>query len=118
MEPKQLGYIPLIVSYCADLEKIIGKASEVIKSLMIYMADLCIEFTNYHGKFPVPTDHNFLVSSMLNVFDCSVAEWRLEDAKLPKEHEEMCINAVVFAHIWSVGAALDETTRPKFDKFF
>jgi dynein heavy chain len=117
MEPKQLGHQPLIVSYCSDLERIVGKSSEIIKSLMLYLADLCINFTNYHGKFPVPTDPNFLIKSMLNIFDCYVNEWKAEDAKLPKEHEDMCINAVVFAHIWSIGVALDETSRPKFDKF-
>jgi len=29
----------------------------------------------------------------------------------------MCVNAVLFSVIWSIGAALDETTRPKFDTF-
>jgi dynein heavy chain len=28
------------------------------------------------------------------------------------------MHAVLFAHIWSIGVALDETTRPKFDVFF
>ena len=118
MEPKQLGYTPLIVSYCNALEPVIGKTFETIKALMTYFSDLCVNFTNLQGKFPVPTDPNFLVNSMLNVFNCYVNDWRQEDVKLPKEHEDMCINAVVFAHIWSIGVALDETTRPKFDKFF
>ena len=29
----------------------------------------------------------------------------------------MCINAVLFSVLWSIGAALDESTRPKFDTF-
>ena len=85
---------------------------------MNYMSDACIAFTNFNGKFPVPTDPNYLVNSMLNVFDCYVGHLKLEDAKIPKEIEEMCMHAVVFAHIWSIGVALDETTRPKFDLFF
>ena len=85
---------------------------------MHYLSDTCIAFTNFKGKFPVPTDPNFLVNSMINVFDCYIADWKLEDSKIPREAEEMCINAVVFAHIWSIGVALDETTRPKFDTFF
>jgi len=118
MEPKQLGYAPLITSYCADLEPLIGKAAETVKQLMTYLSELCIAYTALHGKFPVPTDPNFLVQSMLNIFNCYVNDWREEDAKLPKEHEDICINAVVFAHIWSIGVALDEFTRPSFDKFF
>ncbi len=29
----------------------------------------------------------------------------------------MCINAILFSVLWSIGAALDESTRPKFDTF-
>jgi hypothetical protein len=118
LEPKQLGHTPLILSYCADLEKFIGKPAETIRNLMIYIADTSIAFTAIHGKFPVPTDPNFLINSMLNMFDCFVRDWKLEDAKLPRECEEICINAMIFAFVWSVGASLDETTRPKFDVFY
>ena len=76
LEPKQLGHQPLILSYCNDLEKYFGKTAEVIKSLMLYVADVCIEYTNIHGKFPVPTDPNYLVNSMLNMFDCYIKEWK------------------------------------------
>jgi hypothetical protein len=113
-----LGHTVLITSYCYDLEKYLGKVAENIKSLMNHMADACIAFTSLYGKFPVPTDPNFLVAAMLNVFDCFVRDFKLEDAKLPRELEEMCINAVVFSHIWSVGIGLDEHTRPKFDIFY
>lgn len=86
---------------------------------MHYLSDTCIAFTNIAGKFPVPTDPNFLINSMLNIFDSYICDWKLEETpKIPREAEEMCINIVVFAHIWSIGCALDETTRPKFDKFF
>ena len=76
LEPKQLGHTPLITSYCADLEKCIGKVAENIRGLMYYIADASIEFTNFHGKFPVPSDPNHLVNSMLNMFDCYVKEWK------------------------------------------
>lgn len=108
----------LITSYCFELEKIIGKVAETVRTYMNYLSDICIAFTNLQGKFPVPTDPNFLIQSMLNIFNCFVNDWRQEDVKLPKELEEICINAVVFAQIWSIGVALDETTRPKFDKFY
>jgi hypothetical protein len=85
---------------------------------MHYFSDASVAYTNMVGKFPVPTDPNFLINSMLNVFDCYISDWKVEDAKVPREAEEMCLSAVVFAHIWSIGVALDETTRPKYDKFF
>jgi dynein heavy chain, axonemal len=87
---------------------------------MHYLSDCCIAFTNMKGKFPVPTDPNFLVNSMLNMFECYIKDWRSDEVavKIPKEAEEMCTHAVIFAHIWSIGVALDEFTRPKFDLFF
>lgn len=120
MEPQQLGHTPLITSYCNDLEKFLGKTAETVRTLMHYLSDCCIEFTNTRGKFPVPTDPNFLINSMLNMFECYVKDWRSDEVsvKIPKEAEEMVIHSVIFAHIWSIGVALDETTRPKFDLFF
>jgi dynein heavy chain, axonemal len=120
MEPKQLGYSPLITSYCNNLEKLIGKISETVRGFMHYLSDCCIEYTNKVGKFPVPTDPNFLVNSMLNMFECYVKDWRSTEVavKIPKEADEMLQHAVLFAHIWSIGVALDEFTRPKFDVFF
>ena len=52
------------------------KIAETMKTLMMYIADASIEFTNKFGKFPVPTDPNFLIYSMLNMFDCFVREWK------------------------------------------
>lgn len=87
---------------------------------MHYLSDACFAFTNICGKFPVPTDPNFLANSMLNMFECYVKDWRSDEVavKIPKEAEEMCTHAVIYAHIWSIGVALEETTRPKFDAFF
>jgi dynein heavy chain len=120
MEPKQLGHSPLITSYCNDLEKFLGKTAETIRQYMHYLSDVCVEFTNFQGKFPVPTDPNFLVNSMINMFECYVKDWRSDEVavKIPKEAEEMCMHAVIFAHLWSIGVALDESSRPKFDLFF
>lgn len=120
MEPHQLGHSVIINSYCDGIEKYLGKLAETIRSLMHHISDTCIAFTFRYGKFPVPMDPNFLVHAMCNLFDCFVSDWKQDEvaAKIPKEVDEMCYNAVVFAHIWSIGCALDETTRPKFDTFF
>lgn len=120
MEPRQLGHTPLITSYCNTLDKMLGKIADTVRSYMHYLSDACIAFTNMQGKFPVPTDPNFLAYSMTNMFECYVKDWRSDEVavKIPKEAEDICMHAVLFAHIWSIGVALDETTRPKFDVFF
>jgi dynein heavy chain len=120
MEPRQLGHTPLITSYCNTLDKMLGKIADTVRTYMHYLSDACIAFTNMQGKFPVPTDPNFLAYSMTNMFECYVKDWRSDEVavKIPKEAEDICMHAVLFAHIWSIGVALDETTRPKFDVFF
>lgn len=54
---------------------------------------------------------------MLNIFDSFINDYRGEDAKLPKEFEEMVPNFMLFALIWSFGGGMDEKARPKFDTF-
>ena len=120
LEPNQLGHTPIIDSYCNALEHLLGKTAEIVRSNMHYLSDLCVTFTNMQGKFPVPTDPNFLASSMLNMFECYVSEFRGGEVavKIPNNIDEIVMHAVLFAHIWSIGVALDETTRPRFDTFF
>ena len=111
LEPQQLGYTPLITSYCADLETFLPpKLVDQIMQLMYYMADCCISFVNKYGKYPVPSAPNYLVNSMTNVFECYAKEFRGEDVKLPKikELEDIMFNVTIFAFIWSIGAGLSE----------
>ena len=81
----------MITSYCNDLDKFLGKTAETMRGYMHYLSDLCIAFTNVNGKFPVPTDPNFLINSMINMFECYVKDWRSQEVtvKIPKEAEEM-----------------------------
>jgi dynein heavy chain len=55
---------------------------------------------------------------MMSMFDSVLMrEYKIEDAKLPKEFDEMVPNVMLFAIIWSFGGALDDTVRDKFDNF-
>jgi hypothetical protein len=67
------------------------KIVDTIRTQMHYLSDISIEFTQKFGKFPVPTDPNFLVNSMLNMFECYVKDWRSTEVavKIPKEADEM-----------------------------
>jgi len=77
-----------------------------------------MEFVRLNCKFPVPTGTNFLVNNVLTVFDTFVREYQGEEAKqIPTNIEDILMNAVVFSAIWGVGGQIEETTRPKFDKF-
>ncbi len=79
---------------------------------MLHMSRATIDFAFNQGKFPLPCDPNNLIMSMTRLFDCYISDYKKEGAKLPSEIEEICLNAIMFAYIWAVGGALDETSRP------
>lgn len=61
---------------------------------MHWFTGVCIEFTSAKGKMPVPSDPNFIVNAMLNLFECFIKEYRAppgEDpaVKPPKEIDEI-----------------------------
>jgi dynein heavy chain len=105
MEPQQLGYIPLILSYCNNLATVLElKLVDKIKNSLIYLSDLSMEYVRINCKFPVPTGPNFLVSNLLTIFDTFVLEFFGEEAKpVPGNIDEICMNSIVFAAIWGIG---------------
>lgn len=123
MEPKILGFKPLIDSYCDSLTELMPKLAPTLREWMHWFAGVSICFVMEYGKFPVATDANFLINSMLNLFECNVKQYRPEAGeevnpnKLPKEIDEIVNQALLFAVIWSLGGALDEHSRPKFNEF-
>jgi len=86
---------------------------------MTYVCELAMEFTRIQCKFPVVTGPNFLVHNFLRIFDHFLVDWKSEESKgAPGNADDICFNAIVFAGIWGIGCQIEETTRPKFDKFF
>ena len=39
---------------------------------MHWFAGICVAFTAVNGKMPVPSDPNFVINAMLNLFECYV----------------------------------------------
>lgn len=57
------------------------------------------------------------VKNMLEVLGTFLIEFQDDNIKLPKEIDEILGNAILFSCVWSVGAALDESCRKKFNEF-
>lgn len=58
------------------------------------------------------------VNSYLRIFGTYIKSYHEEESKVPKEIEDVLTNLTVFCCIWSIGAALEETTRKKFSDFY
>jgi hypothetical protein len=84
---------------------------------MHYFCNLTTEFCRTQCSFPVKTGANFWTHNYLNIFDLFVCQYNSEEAVVPNNIEELCMNALVFAAIWGIGGQIDETSRGKYDTY-
>lgn len=122
LEPRQLGFEPLIQSYIQELstyleEKVVNKISKI----MFYLCHLTMEFVRTNCTQSVPTGSNFMVHNILQIFDLFVLDYKKRDGhetlEIPGNIEEICMNAIIFSAIWGVGGQLNEHTRPAFNEY-
>ena len=116
LEPHELGHNVLIASYATEITSFLDeKLVQKLEPLMHYLADVTVEYIYRKCQFPVPTGPNFVIDNMLKVFDTFVRPWKPVDedepSGVPGNAEEVCLNALVFACTWGIGAQIDETTR-------
>ena len=117
LEPSRLGYDVLIFSYCNTLKELFDHHWEMLFNHFTWFIDLVSLYLDDHWFFPSPTDKMFLVDSTLKIFDSLIAEYKKEDAKIPKELDEILPNLLYFSLIWGMGGPLHEKERPGFEKF-
>lgn len=55
-----------------------------------------------------------LVASCLKYFKTYTKEYAEENVKVPKDIEEILTSTALFCVVWSIGAALEETSRLSF----
>jgi dynein heavy chain len=124
LEPRQLGFEPLIQSYVQSLagfldEKVVNKVSKI----MMYFCTLTMEYVRVNCTQAVPTGSNFMVHNFLHIFDLYVMEYNHPEGPGPEDHEvpgnieDICMNAIIFAAIWGIGGQLDEHTRGNYDEY-
>ena len=61
-----------------------------------------------------------MTATFLKIFHTFIDEFLEHDnekAKIPKEIDEILLNYIVFAVIWSFGGCLEESSRKKFHLF-
>jgi hypothetical protein len=94
----------LIQSYINHLGTYIDeKVVKKVEKQMHYFCNVTTEFCRTQCKFAVPTGSNFWTHNYLNIFDIFVQQYSLEDAQVPSNIEEICMNALMFAAIWGIG---------------
>lgn len=126
MEPVAMGWQPLFKSWCAlrlptgiqskppMVELVEGMASWLIPPVLSFLRKECTE--------PAPTSDINLVRSLTNIYESLIYdEVGATDEALEKlsERDLTCRleNFFLFSLVWSIGAAVDTKSRPKFDAF-
>ena len=117
LEPSGLGFDVLIHSYCNEIKPLFEDQHDTLFKMFTWFADLVTLYITTHWNYPSPTDKNFLIDSVLKIFDSLIAEYKGEDAKVPKEIDDLLPNLVIFSFVWGVGGPLHEDARPGYEKF-
>lgn len=117
LEPDLLEHCSFIKSYIQRQSAIFDKNSDAIETLLNWFTSTGIAYLLRKGKLPVPQHTNYIVDSFLNILDSYLLPLRGEDAKIPKDLMDIIPNYFLFAMIWSIGASLEENSRPGFSEF-
>lgn len=108
-------------SYINDLPQTVGKKQrDLLNKLFFTYCQPCLDFLRRnHLKEHSPTSNANLIRSLTNLIDCQLDEFLNEKvANLASEDFKngWIEGSFFFALTWSVGAAIDDPGRTKFDK--
>ena len=124
LESGQLGHSVYIASYMTELNKMIDeKVTSELGKYFHLLVDLSWEFCRLNGQFPCAGQPAFLVNHMIRIIECYLQPYKPkftddeEEINIPGDIKDKLLNALIYAAIWGIGGALDETTRCKYDAF-
>jgi len=58
-----------------------------------------------------------VTKTLITIFRYYVQSFEEEGVKVPKDIEDIISNSILMSIIWSIGAILEEPSRPKFHLF-
>jgi dynein heavy chain len=117
LEPVQLGWRPLRDSWLDALpEAFIPALKELILLLFETFVDPLLEFVQRHCTFLMPVDDLMLVNNLLRYF-LAITAVPFSTEKNAKVLDGWTRGAFLFSVVWSIGAALNNAGRTKFDEY-
>lgn len=127
-EASQLGWTPLVHSWCNTIPDGLRPYVPRIKSLFEYVVPLCIEFIQKNGEQTLKMTYHWMVSSLLRLYESCLlsADITPENANggtsPSKSNSQGTINIVdclfIFSVAWSLGGSLNPEGRERFNDFF
>lgn len=123
MEPNQLGWRPLLVSWLATLPAAIEETQrQLLTELFDWMLDPVLWYLRRTCRSPVPTTDIMLARGVMRLIEAHCDSWcdTPEQPKKPPDPKKGCDilqNLFIFALTWGCGATVDHEGRHKFDAF-
>ncbi|KAL3142803.1 hypothetical protein ABBQ38_003102 [Trebouxia sp. C0009 RCD-2024] len=116
LEPHQLGWKPLLVSWLATLPQMLGELMLThIRQLFESVLPSCLRFVRKTVKEIQPSLDTNLAQSCMLLFSSLLDEFRPSGA----EEAPLWVESLfVFSVVWSLGATGDTEGREAFDTFF
>jgi len=129
LEPHQLGWRPLLVSWIAQLPSLLGpKAKKHIEALFDWLMPVCLRFVKKETKEQTPTEDSNLAQSAMRLMQSLMSDEFVAKgeeagpppgAKMDETQKQMLLESLfLFSMVWSVGCTSDGAGRAKFDAFF
>lgn len=137
VEPSSIGFWPLITSWEQKLvDNYLGiqEAFPMIKAMLKWLVDPCVDFIRKHCKELIATSPINLVNSFLNMFESQLDEFKAAPVKarrpsLIDAEQDLIIVPTgddldvwiqclfCMSLVWSVGATVDQDGRVRFNEF-
>jgi len=129
LEPHQLGWRPLLLSWLAQLPSILGpKAKKHLEALFDWLMPVCLRYVKKETKEQTPTEDSALAQAAMRLIQALLADDFVSKgeeagpppgAKMDETAKQMQVESFfLFAMVWSVGCTSDGAGRAKFDAFF
>lgn len=114
MEQVHVGMLSLVRTWSqVSLKQIAGlKNSKIIATTMEASLEVAMDFIRIECREKVPSTNNQLTQSLLNLFFAKLNSEN--EPKLLAQDLELMTALMVWCFVWSIGANLDDASRPKF----
>lgn len=123
MEPKRLGWAPLLDSWLQfNLPEPLKEKSDLIQEYFQWLFPVTVYILRKFCKVPSPVSDLELCASCLRLVSCFIKEHYIqanEEKAIPDKSVPGLLESVlILALIWSVGAVTDSNGRATFSQYF
>ena len=123
VEPTEMGWEPLKVSWMNTLPETLQRHHERLKELFTWLVEPCLRFVRKNCAELVPTSDINLPVALMNIFESMIDEFHVTDeegefAMSDKDQRVFVDSTFAFSVVWSIGGTTDSAGRKKFDDFF